>query len=87
MAPVAQEHAGFAAMFSGSGDEPVYKFLAVLIVQKTIARRLLAIHGEKAFMLALLEMEDAYEKKGYWRKILDFMEEFNKEKDDDDVQL
>lgn len=56
-------------------------------VQRTVARSLLNIHGEKAFMLALLEMEDAHEsKRGNWRKILEFMEEINKEKDDD-VQL
>lgn len=57
------------------------------IVQRTIARRLLAIHGDKAFMLALLEMDDAHEsKRDNWRKVLSYMEEFNKEKDDD-VQL
>ncbi len=37
MAPVAKEHAGFAAMFSGSGDEPVDKSLTVLIVYEAIA--------------------------------------------------
>ena len=53
-------------------------------VQRTVARSLLTIHGDKAFMLALLEMDDAHEsKRGNWRKILEFMEEFNKEKDDE----
>ena len=37
MAPVAQEHAGFAAFLSGSGDEPINESLAVLIVQGTVA--------------------------------------------------
>lgn len=56
-------------------------------VRRTVARSLLNIHGDKAFMLALLEMEDAHEsKRDNWRKILEFMEEINKEKDDD-VQL
>ncbi len=36
MAPVAQEHAGFTTLLSGSGDEPVYESLAVLIVQGTV---------------------------------------------------
>lgn len=54
------------------------------IVRKTIARRLLAIHGDKAFMLALLEMDEAHEsKRDDWRKVLSYMEEFNKEKDDE----
>ena len=36
MAPIAQKHASLAALFSGSGDEPINKLFAVLIVQGTV---------------------------------------------------
>ncbi len=36
MAPVAQEHAGLAPVFLGSGDEPINKSLTVLVMQGTV---------------------------------------------------
>lgn len=37
MVPVSQEHADFAALCSGSGNEPVHEIRAVLIVHQTVA--------------------------------------------------
>ena len=37
MTPVAQKHAGLAALLSGSGDEPINKLFTVLVVQSTVA--------------------------------------------------
>jgi hypothetical protein len=53
-------------------------------VQKTIAKRMLDIHGDKAYMLVLIEMEDAeYEpRRQNWREILTLMEQIEKEKQD-----
>jgi hypothetical protein len=48
--------------------------------QRAIAKKLLEIHGDKAFMLALIEMEDAHElRRRNWRKILTLMEEMKGE--------
>lgn len=52
-------------------------------VQKTIAKRLLNIHGERAYMLALLEMEDGDpRRRENWREILNLMEQLEKEQKD-----
>ena len=48
--------------------------------QRAIAKSLLEIHGDKAFMLALIEMDDAHEiKRQNWREILTLMEEMKGE--------
>lgn len=54
------------------------------VVQKTIAKRLLDIHGEKAYMLVLIEMDDSEleERRQNWREILTFMEQLEKERQD-----
>ena len=51
------------------------------LVQKMIAKRLLDIHGDKAFMLVLIEMDgDIYpQKRENWREILTLMEEMKGE--------
>jgi hypothetical protein len=36
MAPVSQEHTGFAALLSGSGDEPINKSFTILVMQGTV---------------------------------------------------
>ena len=52
------------------------------IAQKELAKKLLEIHGDRAFMLTLIEMEDSHEhKRKYWREILNFMEEMKGESD------
>lgn len=52
-------------------------------VQKTIAKRLLNIHGDRAYMLALLEMEDGDpRRRENWREILNLMEQLEKEQKD-----
>jgi hypothetical protein len=54
------------------------------VVQKTIAKRLLDIHGDKAYMLVLIEMDDAHleARRQNWREILTLMEQIEKEKQD-----
>jgi hypothetical protein len=54
------------------------------VVQKTIAKRLLAIHGDKAYMLVLIEMDDAHleARRQNWREILTLMEQIEKEQKD-----
>ncbi len=50
------------------------------LVQKMIAKRFLDIHGDKAYMLVLIEMDDAHEsKRQNWREILTLMEEMKGE--------
>ena len=67
-----------------SGEITLDPDLNKRIVQKTIAKRLLDIHGEKAYMLVLIEMDDAeYEpKRQNWREILTLMEQIEKEQKD-----
>lgn len=49
-------------------------------IQKKIAKDLLRIHGDKAYMLVLMEMEDnSVYKNEMWREILNFMEQLEKE--------
>ena len=36
MVPIAQEHAGLATVLFACGDDPIYEFLAVLVVYETI---------------------------------------------------
>ena len=54
------------------------------VVQKTIAKRLLDIHGDKAYMLVLIEMDDAEHepRRQNWREILTLMEQIEKDKQD-----
>ena len=51
------------------------------LVQKMIAKRFLDIHGDKAYMLVLIEMDDAphESKRQDWREILTLMEEMKGE--------
>jgi hypothetical protein len=52
------------------------------LVQKMIAKRLLDIHGDKAFMLVLMEMDGEHihpQKVVHWREILTLMEEMKGE--------
>ena len=49
-------------------------------VQRTIAKSLLDIHGDKAYMLALIEMDESDgQKQKNWREILNLMEEMKGE--------
>ena len=54
------------------------------VVQKTIAKRMLDIHGDKAYMLVLIEMDDAGDerRRQNWREILTLMEQIEKEQKD-----